>query len=636
MSNTRKVIIRSFWFILPVILAGVCLALLLGGMQASSRALAAQPSLPEDNVITIGVQAALTLGNDFIGVRQANAVQLAVDQVNAAGGIDIGGTLYTVELELADSECRPDQADDAANALLAAGVVAVVGDTCSSSHFVAQPIFDAAGVAMVSASATSPQVTDRGFDTTFRVITRDDTWPMRAADAFYNTYAMHSAAVIEMEGFDGAASTDVFTDTFSVVLGGTITSVNTISSTDDITATLTKIQGEGAQVIYFPWYDGAIAGKMALVAESLGMVDTPIAWDAMSEAKSALLPGYDGEAGAAAEMNYAIFYYREPADMPGYAEFNAAYVAASFTKYGDEAQMWGAFAYDAAKIILDAIDRADSTDPADIRDAIASTSGYEGVVGSYQGFDDKGDVIPQWGDMLRSLNGDWLSLHPDPATLPVYSYWVDVFDSPTLGSEWSWINEDPTHWSLTDNPGFLRIALQPTNGTNWLVQPMPAGDFDIQTSLEFTPTANFQIAGLLLYGADDTLLLLGRAFCDFGYPICVEGNGIYFDHNEEGVIISDNFAMRTPYEGNAFLRIIHQDDNYTAYVSEDGSDWWLVGRHVTGPEIELTSIGLATGTGTQPVVEVFADFDYFWAGPYTPVVTLKSLLPLIMRLPVLP
>ena len=257
MLSKRKVIIRSLWFILPVVLAGACLALLLGGMQASSRALAAQESAPADNVITIGVQAALTLGNDFIGVRQANAVQLAVDEVNAAGGIDIGGTPYTVELVLADSQCRPEQADDAANALLAAGVVAVVGDTCSSSHFVAQPIFDAAGVSMVSASATSPQVTDRGFDTTFRVITRDDTWPMRAAESFYNTYAMQSVAIIEMEGFDGGASSDVFIDAFGVTLGGTITSVNIIASADDITDTLVKIQGEGAQVIYFPWYDSA-------------------------------------------------------------------------------------------------------------------------------------------------------------------------------------------------------------------------------------------------------------------------------------------------------------------------------------------------------------------------------------------
>ena len=166
-----------------------------GWDRRAAPALAAQPVAPEDNVVTIGVQAALTLGNATIGVRQANAVQLAVDQVNAAGGIDIGGTLYTVELAVADSACKPEQADDAANALLAAGAVAVVGDTCSSASFVAQSIFDAADVSMVSASSTSPQLTDRGLDTTFRVITRDDTWPIRAAEALYNTYALQSVAI---------------------------------------------------------------------------------------------------------------------------------------------------------------------------------------------------------------------------------------------------------------------------------------------------------------------------------------------------------------------------------------------------------------------------------------------------------
>ena len=45
----------------------------------------------------------------------------------------------------------------------------------------------------------------------------------------------------------------------------------------------------------------------------------------------------------------------------------------------------------------------------------------------------KATCIPQWGDMLRSLNGDWLSLHPDPATLPAYTYWTDDFSATTLG-----------------------------------------------------------------------------------------------------------------------------------------------------------------------------------------------------------
>ena len=632
MLSKRKAIIRSWGLILTIVLAIACTALLFGGMQASSRALAAQESAPAANVIKIGVQAALTLGNDFIGIRQANAVQLAVDQVNAAGGIDISGTPYTVEVVLGDSQCRPDQADDAANLLVSAGVVAAVGDTCSSAHFVAQEIFDAAGISLVSPSATSPQVTDRGFDTSFRVITRDDTWPIRAAESLYNTYAMHSVAIIAMAGAENTTPVLSFIDVFEVTLGGTITSINSITSAADLTTTLTKIQGEGAHAIYFPSYDSTLAGQMALEAYNLGMVDTPIVWDSMSETRSMSLPAYDTEAGAAAEMNYAIFYYREPADMPGYAAFNAAYVAASFPEYGDEAQMWGAFAYDAAKIILDAIDQADSTDPTDIRAAIAGTPEHEGVVGSYQGFDAKGDVIPQWGDMLRSLNGEWLSLHPDPAALPAYTYWTDDFDSATLGSEWSWINEDPTHWSLSANPSFLRITLQQTSYTNWLVQPVPAGDFDIQTHVVFNPVENFEIAGLLLYQENGTHLLLGRAFCAGPYPNCVEGNGIYFDHLEDSAFISDNFAMRTAYEDQAYLRIIHEGENYTAYVSQDGVDWWLVGRHVMGTEYNLTSMGLATGTGNQDVAEIYADFDFFKAGPYA-LPLLKSLLPLVLRLP---
>lgn len=630
MLPKRSFLIRSLWLVMPVILAAVCLALLLSGMQRSSAALAAQQSEPEDNVVTIGVQAALTLGNNFIGIRQANAVQLAVDEVNAVGGINIGGTSYIVDLVLADSQCRPDQADDAANALLSAGVVAVVGDTCSSSHFVAQPIFDAAGVSLVSASATSPQLTERGYDTTFRVISRDDTWPMYAAASFYNTYAMRSVAVIEMEGFDGGASTDVFTDTFSANLGGTITSVNILSSTDVITSTLENIQNEGAHMIYFPWDDSTVAAQIALAAHNLGMENTPIAWDSMSPDKSILLPGYDAVADLAAEMNYAIFNYREPAEMPGYADFNATYMAASFPEYGDEAQMWGAFAYDAAKIILAAIDRADSTDPAEIRDEIAKASTYDGVVGTYEGFDGKGDVIPQWGDITRSLNGDWLSLHPDPATLPANSYLIDDFSATTLGEAWSWVNEDSTRWSLTATPGFLRITLQQTPVTNWLVQPVPAGDFDIVTHVVFNPVENFEIAGLLLYQEDDTFLLLGRAFCGGGYPNCVQGNGIYFDHLEDSLVVSDNFAMRTPYEDHAYLRIIHEGENYTAYVSEDGVDWWLVGRHAMGTEYALTSMGLATGTGGQEVAEIYADFDFFQVGPFTPI-TLKSLLPLVLK-----
>ena len=185
---------------------------------------------------------------------------------------------------------------------------------------------------------------------------------------------------------------------------------------------------------------------------------------------------------------------------------------------------------------------------------------------------------------------------------------------------------------MTANPGFLRITLQQTVQTNWLVQPAPTGDFDIQTHVLFNPIENFELAGLLLYQDDGTYLALGRAFCGFGYPGCVNGNGIYFDHLEGGGFISPNFAMRTPYEDHAYLRIIHEGVNYTAYASEDGLDWWLVGRHVMGTKAALPLMGLATSTSGQEVAEIYADFDFFRVGSSTPI-TLRSLLPLLFKLP---
>ncbi len=163
--------------------------------------------------------------------------------------------------------------------------------------------------------------------------------------------------------------------------------------------------------------DANNAGLLSHVAHSLGITDTIIAWNTFSE-DEAVLAAYAAQAGAAAEGDHAAMSYRRTQDMPGYGTFNTAYQAAGFPNYGDEAMIWGAYAYDAAKIIIAAIGRAQSTDPNDIRDAIASTINYQGVVGIYEGFDAKGDVIPQWAWLERYTNGQWIILHPSKVFLP--------------------------------------------------------------------------------------------------------------------------------------------------------------------------------------------------------------------------
>lgn len=202
-----------------------------------------------------------------------------------------------------------------------------------------------------------------------------------------------------------------------------------------------------------------------------------------------------------------------------------------------------------------------------------------------------------------------------PARAAISPGWSDDFDSPALGSRWSWIREDPAHWSLTSRPGFLRLtALKGTiyttasnNTKNILIQDAPAGDFEVQTRVIFTPTQNIQSAGLIVYEDDDNYLALLHAFCGF-VPACA-GNAIYFDHEEQGQPTGGNFAMPATVPGEAYLRLVRHGTAYTGYFSSNGMDWTSLGTHeyLGSPP---TRVGLFAFSNDFDALEIPADFDY--------------------------
>lgn len=219
-----------------------------------------------------------------------------------------------------------------------------------------------------------------------------------------------------------------------------------------------------------------------------------------------------------------------------------------------------------------------------------------------------------------------------PATLPASGEtvatsstpWTDDFSSTSLESRWSWIREDPTRWSLSARPGFLRLTTQRnfSNINNLLVQNMPVGDYELETRVLFAPSENYQIAGLLVYQDDSNFLTLGRAFCDTPPPQCVN-NGIYFDRIEGGVF--SNYAMTIPVSGEAYLKLIRQGKVYTGYVSTDGINWTMVGAHTV--TITPTKIGLKASNQIQGTTEISADFDFFTLIDHSE----RLFLPLILR-----
>jgi branched-chain amino acid transport system substrate-binding protein len=370
------------------------------------------------SVITLGVAVDLTGGDAIVGWQEANSVQLAVSQTNASGGVNIGGITYALALVTADSPCGNNpQAIAAANALLAAGAKAVVGHDCSGTTFAAQPIYNAGGVAMISPSASDPGLTQQGYTTTFRTVSLDGAPVILLATTFRHTLGLASSAIVETpDGFSHNMG-GIYSDTFAA-LGGTITSRRVATNTSDFPAVLTAMQTEHPEAIIYLGADAATAGQFSLAAAGLGMTSTVAGWNSSSFDES-VLATYATNAGVAAENDYAAMQYRRFQDMPGWAAFLAAYQAAHFANQPSDPSVYGAFAYDAAKIILAAMAGAGSPTPAAIRDQIAAAHNYVGVVGTYEGFDAHGEVIPQWAWLERYHAGQWVVLNPMDLYLPL-------------------------------------------------------------------------------------------------------------------------------------------------------------------------------------------------------------------------
>ncbi len=372
---------------------------------------------PGQHVIRIGVGADISGVAASYGWRQANAVQLAVNQVNAAGGIRVGGTTYTLETVLADSGCDAERAPDAATALINAGVVAVVGHTCSAESMSAQPIYYDARVSMITSSSSNPELTQLGYDTTFRTRPHDGTPPSLMAAHLRIWAGLSTSAIVDSRPAVPWWG-DAYEQTFTA-LGGTITSRRAVHSTDEFTATLAAILPEHPDTIANLSVSGPLeAGLFSQIAHNMGMTAVPVGWMSQTNNES-VLADYANVAGAAAEGDYVAMSFRRFQDMPGWSTFLDAYRAARFAHEPDDPGVLGAFAYDAARIIIAAIVRSQSTDPAVIRDFIAATSNYEGVVGTYVGFDAHGDVIPQWAWLVRRQGGQWVTVAGPSASGPV-------------------------------------------------------------------------------------------------------------------------------------------------------------------------------------------------------------------------
>jgi hypothetical protein len=265
---------------------------------------------------------------------------------------------------------------------------------------------------------------------------------------------------------------------------------------------------------------------------------------------------------------------------------------ANFTTVnGHPPDSFAKYAYDAAILLLTRIDQVSTVgiggnlliDRAALATAVRATSDVNGVTGQI--------TLDIFGTRVSTRSS---------------SVWTDHFTDPTLDARWAWIDEAPAYWSLTINPGFLRIITQsPTK--NRLIQIAPDGDFKIRTRVLFTPAENFQFAGLSIYTDENNFMNFGRAYCNAAPPECAE-NAIYFDLVENGAFVPPNHVKTTTVQNEAYLLLERNGDEYTAYVSTNNTTWEEVGSHTTS--ITPAYVGLYA-SGQSSLTEIPADFDSF-------------------------
>lgn len=326
------------------------------------------------NEIRIGANFGLTGGIATYGNSSKNAVEMAVKEINANGGV-LGKQLTVV---FADNRNEAAESAAAATKLITRDkVVAVLGPIASSNVLAASQIHTDNKVPLLTATATSPKVTvdeaGKVKDYIFRACFTDSFQGTVMANFTTKSLQAKTAAIMVDNSSDYSKGlAQVFRDSF-VKAGGTIIAEEAFQKKDqDFRATLTKIKARNPDVIFIPAYYEE-AGKIIKQARELGFNGTMLGTDGWDSPKMVEIAGANALNGT-----YFSNHYSPDDTSPSVQKFVEAYKAA----YGQSPDALAALAYDATYMLIDAIKRAGSDEPAKIKDALAATRGLQVVTGT--------------------------------------------------------------------------------------------------------------------------------------------------------------------------------------------------------------------------------------------------------------
>ena len=352
--------------------------LALGLISTLLFALACQPTGSGGDKVRIGVFMSMTGDTANFGISSTNGIKLAADEVNAAGGING----KQIELLIQDDRSDASEAATIVTKFVTQDQVhAILGEVASSRSIAAAPIAQNAKIPMLTPSSTNPEVTKKG-DFIFRSCFIDPVQGAAIAQFGAKTLnAKRGALMVDRKNDYSTGLEKVINEVFTR-LGGQIVVTQSYQAGDqDFNAQITSIKGANPDVIFVPGYYGDVA-LFAKQARDKGITVPLLGGDGWDS------PSLYQIGGAALDGSYFSNHYSPDDADPAVQKFVSDYKA----KYGSVPDALAATAYDAARIMFDAIKRANSLDGAAIRAALAATNEFPGVTGKVT-FNENRDAV---------------------------------------------------------------------------------------------------------------------------------------------------------------------------------------------------------------------------------------------------
>jgi branched-chain amino acid transport system substrate-binding protein len=336
----------------------------------------------QDMVVKIGHVAPTSGAIAHLGKDNENGARMAIDELNAKG-VTIGGKKAKFELLAEDDGADPKQGTAAAQKLVDSKVMGVIGHLNSGTSIPASKIYSDAGIPQISPSATNPKFTRQGYKTTFRVVADDVHLGGTLGKYAVKELKGKSIAVIDDRTAYGQGVADEFEKAVKSSGGATVGREFTNDKATDFTAILTSLKAKKPDIVFFGGMD-AVAGPMMRQMKQLGIEAKFMGGDGICSSE---LPKLAAGTMADGQVVCAEAGGVEGAAKKSMDDFYAAYKK----KYNDDVKVYAPYVYDSVNVMVAAMVKAGSAEPAKYLPVLAKTEGYKGVTGTIA-FDDKGDV----------------------------------------------------------------------------------------------------------------------------------------------------------------------------------------------------------------------------------------------------